>query len=56
VISTTIKDTNEVYDRVIRQYNSKAVIQVLFKSGIHNKYIDKHLIMNQVYEDISQYD
>ena len=52
MISTTIKDTTKVYDRVIRQYNSKDVIRVLFGSGISNKYIDKHTMIQQIFEDI----
>ena len=56
MISTTIKDTTVAYDRVIRQYNCKDVIRVLFQSGISNKYIDKHTMIQQIVEDIGHYD
>ena len=46
-----INDTTKAYDRVIRQYNSKDVVQVMFGSGISNKYIDKHTMIQQIVED-----
>jgi hypothetical protein len=52
VISTTIKDTSKAYNYVIRQYNSKDIIHVLFQAGISNRYIDTHVIKTQIAEDI----
>ena len=63
MISTTIKDTSKAQDYVIRQYNSKDVIQVLFQLRVlfqtgttSNRYIESHVIKSQVVEDICDAD
>jgi len=56
VISTTIKDTSKAYNYVIRRYNSKDIIHVLFQTGTSNRYIDTPVIKSQVVEDICDED